>query len=128
MQLNLHEAHFDGVGSLIEVSFTALLHYYFGTLITGRLMEIQLVSVKRSLSPPPSPPPLPFTSLPPPTPLATAAPPSRGSWSALNLKEFLGIKMVSENQQTVNSLSRFWVSEQIKCSNGPRYCKFIRGN
>ena len=114
MQLNLHEAHFDGVGSLIEVSFTALLHHYFGTFITGRLMEIQLVSGKRSLSPP--------------TPLATTPPPGRGSWSALNLKEFLGIKMVSENQQTVNSLSRVWVSEQIKCSNGPRYCKFIRGN
>ena len=49
--------HFDGVGSLIEVSFTVLLHHYFGTLITGRLMEIQLVSVKRSLSRPPPPPP-----------------------------------------------------------------------
>lgn len=56
MQLNLHEAHFDGVGSLIEVSFTVLLLHYFGTLITGRLMEIQLVSVKRSLSPHPPPP------------------------------------------------------------------------
>lgn len=84
MQLNLHEAHFDGVGSLIEVSFTVLLLHYFGTLITGRLMEIQLVSVKRSLSPHPPPP---FTSLPPPAPLATTPPPSRGSWSALNLKK-----------------------------------------
>lgn len=36
--------------------------------------------------------------------------------------------MVSENQQTVNSLSRFWVSEQMKRSNRPRYCKLIRGN
>ena len=64
MQLNLHEAHFDGVGSLIEVSFTALLHHYFGTLITGRLMEIQLVSVKRSLSPPPPTPPSPSPLFP----------------------------------------------------------------
>ena len=74
----------------------------------------------------PPPPPSPVTSLPPPTPLAPTPPPSRGSRSVLNLKKFLGINMVSENQQTVNSLSRSWVSEHIKCSNRPKYCKLIR--
>ena len=67
------------------------------------------------------PPPL-FTSLPPPTPLPPTPPPptpppSTRSWSVLNLKKHLGIKMVAKNHQTVNSLSIFWVSEQIKCSN-----------
>ena len=111
MHWNLHKAHFDGVGSLMEVSFTVLLHHYFWNLITGRLMEI---------------PPSPFTSLPPPTPLALTPPPNRGGWSVLNLKKFLGIKTVSKNQQTVNSLTRSWVSEHIKCSNRPKYCKLIR--